>query len=99
MRLHHSAPGFLAFSLLLRGAAGSAPSGPWDSFNFAPKTRVVRPTAVNKLSGSVQNAKNLISSSGKATLSNGSWVALDFGKEVCFVFCLQKFCVVLTPFA
>lgn len=81
--LHYTATELLAVLLLCSGAAGSAPSGPWDSFNFAPETRLVRPTAVHLLSGSVQNARNLISSSGKAEFSNGSWVTLDFEKEVC----------------
>lgn len=80
--LCRTASGLLAVFLLSSSAAGSAPSGPWDSFNFAPATRVVRPTSVHQTGGSVQHVSNLVLSTGKATLANGSWVALDFGKEV-----------------
>lgn len=79
-------PGLLAVFLLSGAVAGSVPSshgGPWDSFNFAPKSRVVRPTALHAINGPVQHASNLLTNSGKATLTNGTWVALDFGKEVC----------------
>lgn len=71
--------------VLLFAASGlcSAPSGPWDKFNYAPATRVVRPTAITKTVGGVKNAKNLFKASGSATLSgNQSWVTLDFGIEV-----------------
>ncbi|KAI0776672.1 Six-hairpin glycosidase [Trametes elegans] len=63
-------------------AYASAPAGPWDAFNYAPKSRTVFPTAVKETHGKVKNAKALISK-GSATLEgNGSWVALDFGIEV-----------------
>lgn len=60
----------------------SAPAGPWDAFNFAPKSRTVYPTAVKVAHGEVRNANALVAK-GAATLSgNGSWIALDFGVEV-----------------
>lgn len=80
--LQHNTPALLAVFLFSGAVAGSAPSGPWDSFNFAPNSRVVRPTALHEINGPVQHASNLLTSSGKATLTNGTWVALDFGKEV-----------------
>jgi hypothetical protein len=62
---------------------GSAPSGPWDTFNLAPAARVVRPTAIKETSGSVSNGRGLLTEDGRATLSgNESWLTLDFGKEV-----------------
>lgn len=61
----------------------SAPDGPWDKFNYAPATRVVRPTSIQKSVGSVKSAQNLLKPTGSATLStNDSWLTLDFGKEV-----------------
>ncbi|OCB86064.1 Six-hairpin glycosidase [Sanghuangporus baumii] len=61
----------------------SAPSGAWDAFNYSPESRVVRPTSVFKIQGSIFNADNLLSESDEATLINtGSFVSLDFGKEV-----------------
>lgn len=64
-------------------AAASAPSGPWDDFNYAPASRTVYPTSVYETSGDVSNVGSLVSSdSGPATLSAGSWLTLDFGKEV-----------------
>lgn len=69
--------------LLLRYASASAPSGPWDAFNYAPKSKTVYPAGIHSISGTVNNAQRLVHNSGSATLSgNGSWVALDFGVEV-----------------
>lgn len=61
-----------------------APHGPWDKFNFAPKSRTSRPTRIHSLQGDVQNAKALVDSSmGTAVLNgNGSFVVVDFGQEV-----------------
>ncbi|THH04410.1 hypothetical protein EW145_g5548 [Phellinidium pouzarii] len=63
--------------------SASVLSGPWDAFSYATDSRTVRPTSVFKTEGSVLNAIGLISPAGEATLqSNGSWVVLDFEKEV-----------------
>ncbi|KAI0826506.1 Six-hairpin glycosidase [Trametes gibbosa] len=76
------------FSWLLLGlsvvasALASAPAGPWDTFNYAPKSRTVYPTSVKATHGKIRNPKAL-TSRGSATLAgNGSWIALDFGVEV-----------------
>ncbi|KAF9007092.1 Six-hairpin glycosidase-like protein [Cyathus striatus] len=62
---------------------GLAPSGKWDSFNFAPKSKTVYPAAIHSSQGTVKNAQKLVRNQGSATLSGqGSWVALDFGVEV-----------------
>lgn len=62
---------------------GSAPPGPWDAFNFAPKSKTVWPAAIHSFEGRVTNAARLVRNAGSATLqSKGSWVALDFGVEV-----------------
>ena len=74
----------LLLSFLLLGAytGCSAPSGPWDAFNFAPESRTIYPRAVWGTHGNVTNAENVLSD-GSLTLSgNGSYVALDFGYEV-----------------
>lgn len=61
-----------------------APSGKWDAFNYAPTSKTVYPTAIHSINGAVKNADRLVNNEGAATLTgNGSWVALDFGKEVC----------------
>ncbi|KIJ59431.1 glycoside hydrolase family 78 protein [Hydnomerulius pinastri MD-312] len=61
-----------------------APPGPWDAFNYAPASRTVRPLYIHGTFGTVTDAEKLVeSSSSSATLSgNGSYVTLDFGKEV-----------------
>ncbi|KAL5523451.1 hypothetical protein ACEPAG_7624 [Sanghuangporus baumii] len=70
-------------SLLTAIALASAPRGPWDAFNYAPEGRLVRPTGVFQTVGSVNNATELLSETGAASVTgNGSWVTLDFGKEV-----------------
>lgn len=72
----------LLFLYALDVVRASAPAGPWDAFNFAPKSRTVYPTAVKVTHGGVRNANALVAK-GAATLSeNGSWIALDFGVEV-----------------
>ena len=65
-------------------ATASAPPGPWDDFNFSPVSRTVSPTVIYGTSGDVDNADALLSAdAGSATLRGaGSWVAIDFGKEV-----------------
>ena len=73
----------LLFGYLLVLAGASAPRGAWDVFNYAPHSRTVRPTAVYKTGGSLSNAWNLLSETDGATLGeNGSYISLDFGKEV-----------------
>ncbi|EJD02571.1 glycoside hydrolase family 78 protein [Fomitiporia mediterranea MF3/22] len=72
---------FLPFHACL--ALASAPSGPWDAFNFAPESRLVRPTAIFKTEGTIQNSSALLTEADGAMISgNNSWVTLDFGKEI-----------------
>ena len=74
---------WLTFTVVV--AIGAAPAGPWDAFNLAPATRIVRPTSIKEVSGPIQNAHALLTQTGRATLSgNQSWLTLDFGKEVRF---------------
>ncbi|KAI0921965.1 hypothetical protein AcW1_004197 [Taiwanofungus camphoratus] len=61
---------------------GSAPSGPWDSFNYAPVSRTVEPRAIRLLNGTVIGAESLISRGSATLASGGSWVTFDFGLEV-----------------
>ncbi|KAJ7197058.1 Six-hairpin glycosidase [Mycena rebaudengoi] len=69
---------FLAYPVL-----GLAPKGPWDAFNYAPKSKTVYPAAIRQIEGFVQNPQRLVNNVGSAKLSGqGSWVALDFGVEV-----------------
>ncbi|PIL26169.1 hypothetical protein GSI_11924 [Ganoderma sinense ZZ0214-1] len=63
-------------------AGASAPAGPWDAFNYAPKSRTVFPTSVKEVSGTAYNVQNLVSKGSATIVGNGSWVALDFGIEV-----------------
>ncbi|KAI5888942.1 Six-hairpin glycosidase [Schizophyllum commune H4-8] len=62
----------------------SAPSGPWDDFNYAPSTRTVSPIAIYKYEGNVQNPEGLLGSDAQSATLNGAgaWIAVDFGKEV-----------------
>ncbi|KAK7455854.1 hypothetical protein VKT23_010891 [Stygiomarasmius scandens] len=70
-------------ALRLLGVGAVAPSGPWDAFNYAPETRVVTPISVRAVEGDVVNAEGLLgAASGAEFTSSGSWVVLDFGKEV-----------------
>ncbi|KAJ7077377.1 hypothetical protein B0H15DRAFT_1003594 [Mycena belliarum] len=64
--------------------AGLAPKGPWDAFNYAPASKLVRPVSVRSTHGSVVRAQRLVKdASAKATFTgNSSYVVLDWGKEV-----------------
>ena len=61
-----------------------APAGPWDKFNYAPASRSIGAIAIHSTNGSIAGASRLVSQTGgSATFSgNGSYVVLDFGKEV-----------------
>ncbi|KAF9459381.1 Six-hairpin glycosidase [Collybia nuda] len=73
----------LCFPALFVSISGRAPPGAWDVFNYAPTSKTVYPTAIHSVSGSVQNAQGLVGNAGSATINGvGSWVALDYGKEV-----------------
>ncbi|RPD76861.1 Six-hairpin glycosidase [Lentinus tigrinus ALCF2SS1-7] len=67
---------------LLSVVDASAPAGPWDAFNYAPKSRTVSPTAIRQSTGTVHNAHGLVSKGSATIVGSGSWVALDFGIEV-----------------
>ncbi|KAF8493309.1 Six-hairpin glycosidase [Gautieria morchelliformis] len=71
---------------LISGCFALAPSGPWDTFNIAPASKTLWPTAVKATHGSVLAPHNLVlgakSNATAAILQGYSWVALDFGKEV-----------------
>ncbi|EKM80982.1 hypothetical protein AGABI1DRAFT_37827 [Agaricus bisporus var. burnettii JB137-S8] len=73
---------FIAVVLIAADAFGLAPHGPWDQFNFAPESRISRPTQIHSIQGNVQNADALISSGTANFNGNSSFVTLDFGLEV-----------------
>ncbi|KAJ7328778.1 glycoside hydrolase family 78 protein [Mycena albidolilacea] len=64
--------------------AALAPNGPWDAFNYAPESKVVKPVSVRTVSGTVEGADSLVQdSSAQATFTgDSSYVVLDWGKEV-----------------
>lgn len=63
----------------------SAPAGPWDVFNYSPSNRSAVAASIYSTNGTVEGASELIDNMfGNATFSeDGSYVVLDFGKEVC----------------
>ncbi|KAF5378587.1 hypothetical protein D9615_007106 [Tricholomella constricta] len=78
---------FLQTAVLLLLSAisawGRAPPGPWDAFNYAPKSKTVYPTAIHSFQGSVKDPQLLVLNAGSATITTrGSWIALDYGVEV-----------------
>ncbi|RPD52570.1 Six-hairpin glycosidase [Lentinus tigrinus ALCF2SS1-6] len=72
----------LVILAVLRVVDASAPAGPWDAFNYAPKSRTVSPTSIKHTAGTVQSPHGLVSNGPTTIVGNGSWVALDFGIEV-----------------
>ncbi|KAL1682840.1 glycoside hydrolase family 78 protein [Schizophyllum commune] len=74
----------LLLGFLLPCTTASAPSGPWDDFNYAPASRVVYPQRIYGTNGDVEHEDGLLSAdAGSTTLSGAdAWVTIDFGKEV-----------------
>lgn len=76
----------IAALLFAAPATSRAPAGPWDAFNFAPSNRTFTAQSVRSIVGQVDGADNLIGNAtttdGATFTGNGSYVVLDFGKEV-----------------
>src|SRR4051794_15066336 len=63
-------------------SSAAAPAGPWDAFNLAPAGRSVPPVTVFKSGGTVGNATGVLAGQTTTLSGAGSYVTLDFGKEV-----------------
>ncbi|KAK0212653.1 glycoside hydrolase family 78 protein [Desarmillaria ectypa] len=75
---------FSNFYFLISGTlyvAAVAPAGPWDAFNYAPRSRTVLPVqviaSIGNVEVTVENATNSVT-----LASQGSYITLDFLKEV-----------------
>ncbi|MEU6034771.1 trehalase family glycosidase [Actinomadura sp. NPDC047616] len=55
---------------------------PWDAYNLSPTSRTLRPVAVHTTNGTVANAQNVLSGRRTTLTGAGSYVTLDFGKDV-----------------
>ncbi|KIJ42129.1 glycoside hydrolase family 78 protein [Sphaerobolus stellatus SS14] len=75
---------FLILFFFIGFSFGVAPKGPWDGFNLAPSSKVVRPIAVKKTQGTVTSSSKLLGNETNsfATIEGESWITLDFGGEV-----------------
>ncbi|MCD9021537.1 hypothetical protein [Cohnella silvisoli] len=62
--------------------ATTASAAVWDQYNLAPTTRTVSPISIYATNGTVQNPNNIITGGAALILGAGSYVVLDFGKEV-----------------
>jgi Bacterial alpha-L-rhamnosidase 6 hairpin glycosidase domain len=56
--------------------------GPWDEYIYAPPSRTLAPVAVNTTHGTVENPQNLLAGKPTRLVGSGSYLTLDFGKEV-----------------
>ncbi|MEV5751542.1 alpha-L-rhamnosidase C-terminal domain-containing protein [Actinoallomurus sp. NPDC052308] len=63
-------------------AAKAVAAHPWDAYNLSPKTRTVRPAAIYTTNGTVTNPSAVLSGETTRISGNGSYVTLDFGKDV-----------------
>ncbi|KAJ6484860.1 Six-hairpin glycosidase [Mycena sanguinolenta] len=78
-----SVSALVGFCFLAPTTLALAPAGPWDAFNFAPKSKTVYPAAIREVEGTVTNSQGLVNNSGSATLNGqGTYITLDFGVEV-----------------
>ena len=75
---------FLLLGFLLPRTTASAPSGPWDDFNYAPASRIVYPQRIYDTNGDVEHEDGLLLADANPTTLSGAdaWVTIDFGKEV-----------------
>ena len=74
--------GLLAALLAGLAPTAGAATAPWEHYILAPASRTVAPTAVLRTQGTVSGAQNLISGGSTRLSGNGSYVVLDFGREV-----------------
>lgn len=85
--MKHRSVFFHAPLILLAAAAAQVP---FDEYILAPTSRVISPVSIYQSGGNVENAAALLASSRSALQShhstsfagNGSYVTLDFGKNV-----------------
>lgn len=78
------------FHVQLFRLAGAAAQVPFHEYILAPSSRVVSPVSIYQTGGNVGNAAALLTTSGSALqgnestsfAGNGSYVTLDFGKNV-----------------
>ncbi len=59
------------------GAATAEPGRPWDAYNYSPRSRIVRPTAIYNTGGTAVRTGSTTRLTGA-----GSYVTFDFGKDV-----------------
>ncbi|GAA4495836.1 alpha-L-rhamnosidase C-terminal domain-containing protein [Actinoallomurus oryzae] len=62
--------------------AKASAARPWDAYNLSPKTRTVRPVAVYNTNGTVTDPSAVLKGGRTRISGNGSYVTLDFGKDV-----------------
>lgn len=55
---------------------------PWDAYNLSPTSRTLRPVAVHTTNGTVTGAQHVLSGRRTTLTGAGSYVTLDFGKDV-----------------
>ena len=75
-----AAPTGMANTAALQNKAASG--NPWDVYMLAPATRTLTPVAIYTTSGTVSNPTNVLSGSATRISGTGSYITLDFGKEV-----------------
>jgi len=72
----------LAVLATLVAAPSAGHAAEWDQYNLAPASRTIGPVSVFKTSGNVINPNNVLSGQATAIVGSGSFITLDFGKEV-----------------
>ncbi|KAK0200614.1 Six-hairpin glycosidase [Desarmillaria ectypa] len=78
----------LLYFLVLPTVLALAPSGPWDAFNYARKSKTVYPRDIYKIAGSVSGARYLVGglvSLNFDAVDNTSSVSLSFTESPAFV--------------
>src|SRR5690242_10785277 len=64
------------------GTAALASRAQGEAYNYAPASRTVAPVAIEGTRGTVTAPQNVLSGASTRLSGAGSYVALDFGKEV-----------------
>jgi hypothetical protein len=72
----------MSHSLILLLLASYVLTAPWDRYNLAPESRIIRPVSIFTTKGSVENATNILSGKPTGLIDQGSYITLDFGKNV-----------------
>ena len=72
----------LGWMLSVSGCSVSSTPTSAEDFNLSPSSRTLTPVAVERVQGAVSSSEQILSGGATTLNGSGSYIVLDFGKEV-----------------